>query len=153
VKDTLEMPTEVRQPIIDGVRRVIRGPGVRFGIYHATTGQYLFGNTFPVDIAGKTGTAQGAASLPWNDSSAFGSFSLDPNLPYTVISYLEKSGYGAKAAAPVSKCVWLALDHKVRTAPVFVSDPLDLNSPVPANDMTLPSSSCLDGAFGNVTRG
>jgi penicillin-binding protein 2 len=153
VKDTLEMPPEVRNPIIDGLTRVIRGPGVRFGIYHATTGQYLFGKTFPVNIVGKTGTAQGAANLPWNDSSAFGSFSLDPALPYTVISYLEKSGFGAKAAAPVSKCIWLALDHQVKLSPVFVSDPLDLNSNVAANDMTLPSTACLNGAFGDVTRG
>ena len=28
-------------------------------------------------IAGKTGTAQGAGSYPWNDSSAFAAFSLD----------------------------------------------------------------------------
>jgi penicillin-binding protein 2 len=153
VKETLDMPKEVRDPIVDGLTRVIRGPGVRYGIYHATTGQYLFGKTFPVSIAGKTGTAQGAANLPWNDSSAFGSFSLDPKLPYTVISYLEKAGYGAKAAAPVTKCIWLALDHKVKTTPVFVSDPLDLNSVVAANDMTLPSTSCLNGAFGDVTRG
>jgi penicillin-binding protein 2 len=153
VKDQLEMPPEVRQPIVDGLRRVIRGPGVRFGIYHATTGQYLFGNSFPVDIAGKTGTAQGAGNLPWNDSSAFGSFSLDPALPYTVVSYLEKSGYGAKAAAPVTKCVWLALAHKVKTDPVYVSDPLDLNSTEPAPALSLPSSSCLGTGAGVVGRG
>ena len=32
-----------------------------------------------------------------------------PTLPYTVVAYLEKSGYGSKAAAPVTKCMFLAL--------------------------------------------
>ena len=152
VRDRLEMPPEIRQPIIDGLHRVIRGPGVRFGIYHSTTGEYLF-RGFPLDIAGKTGTAQGAAVLPWNDSSAFGAFSLDPALPYTVVSYLEKSGYGAKAAAPVTKCMFLALSNHVHTDPVYVSDPLDVNSTEAAPPMKLPNSSCLGLGFGAVGRG
>ena len=63
-------------------------------------------------IAGKTGTAQGASSYPWNDSSVFAAFSLDDTKPYTVVAYLEKSGYGAKAAAPVVKCIFTALAGK-----------------------------------------
>jgi penicillin-binding protein 2 len=139
VRDALEMPPEVLDPIREGLHRVIRGPGVPG---HATTGQVLFKN-FPVDISGKTGTAQGAASLPWNDSSAFGGFSVQPELPYTVVSYLEKSGYGSKAAAPVTKCMFLALSGDVTTDPVFASDPLDLNSTVPAQPMQLADQSCL----------
>ena len=65
-------------------------------------------------IAGKTGTAQGAGSYPWNDSSAFGAFSLDASVPYTVVAYLEKAGYGAKAAGPVVKCMFLALSDPTR---------------------------------------
>jgi penicillin-binding protein 2 len=147
IRDSLEMPPDVLQPITDGLRRVIRGKGVKFGIYHATTGENLF-KGFPVDIAGKTGTAQGAATLPWNDSSVFGSFSLDDTLPYTIVSYLEKSGYGSKAAAPVTKCVWLAIAGKVTTDPVFVSDTLDLNSTLPAQPKQLADATCLGGSAG-----
>jgi penicillin-binding protein 2 len=153
VRDQLEMPEEVRAPIVEGLRRVTHGRGVTFGIYHSTTGEVLFKN-FPVDIAGKTGTAQGAASLPWNDSSAFGSFSLDDALPYTIVAYLEKSGYGSKAAAPVAKCMWLALSGQVATDPVLISDQLDLNSTVPAPPKQLADGACLGiVAGGDLGRG
>lgn len=149
VRDQLEMPNEILLPIVEGLKRVIRGRGVTdlSGFYHSTTGESLFKN-FPVDIAGKTGTAQGAATLPWNDSSAFGAFSLQEEMPYTIFSYLEKSGYGSKAAAPVTKCVFLALAGEVTPDPVFVSDPLDLNSTVPAPEMNLADTSCLTGSAG-----
>ena len=75
-------------------------------------------------IAGKTGTAQGAGSYPWNDSSAFAAFSLDDTKPYTVVAYLEKSGFGAKAAAPVVKCIFTALPARrgwIRCCPAIRS--------------------------------
>lgn len=149
VRDQLEMPPEVLQPIVEGLHRVIRGRGVTYpsNFYHATTGESLF-KGFPVDIYGKTGTAQGAAVLPWNDSSVFGSFSEEEGLPYTVVSYLEKSGYGSKAAAPVTKCMFLALAGDVATDPVYVSDPLDLNSTVPAPPKQLADTTCLGGSAG-----
>lgn len=147
VRDTLEMPPEVIEPILNGLHRVIRGPGVTYGSLHKTTGEDLF-RRYPVDIYGKTGTAQGAASLPWNDSSVFGSFSEDERLPYTVVAYLEKSGYGSKAAAPVAKCMFLALANRVRMDPVLVSDALDTNSYTVAPEMRLPDSSCLGGSSG-----
>jgi penicillin-binding protein 2 len=98
----LSIAPEVLDPIVRGLTRVITGPGVLYDSYHSTTGERLFAS-YPYEdlpLAGKTGTAQGAASLPWNDSSAFGAFSLDLNQPYVVTAYLEKSGYGSKAAAP-----------------------------------------------------
>ncbi|MBI4936478.1 MAG: hypothetical protein HY828_21580 [Actinobacteria bacterium] len=149
VRDQLEMPPEVLQPIIEGLHRVIRGRGVTdtSGFYHGTTGEQLF-KGFPVDIYGKTGTAQGAATLPWNDSSAFGAFSEEEGLPYTVVAYLEKSGYGSKAAAPVTKCMFLALSNNVATDPVYVSDPLDMNSTVPAPPKQLADATCLGGSAG-----
>ena len=147
VRDTLEMPPEVIDPILDGLHRVVNGPGVTYGQYHATTGESLF-RRFPVDIYGKTGTAQGAASLPWNDSSVFGSFSEDERMPYTVVAYLEKSGYGSKAAAPVAKCMFLALSGRTRIDPVIVSDELDTNSYAVAPQLSLRDSTCLGGSSG-----
>lgn len=149
VRDQLEMPPEVLAPIIEGLSRVIRGPGTFYpgDFYHQTTGETLFKN-FPVEIAGKTGTAQGAASLPWNDSSVFGAFGITPDVPYTVVAYLEKSGYGSKAAAPVVKCMFLALTDRVAKDPVQVSDPLDVASTIPAPPRQLADATCLGGSSG-----
>jgi len=71
------MREEIREAIVGGLTRVITGPGVTSDIYHSTTGEKLF-RSYPkraLPIAGKTGTAQGAGNLPWNDSSVFGAFS------------------------------------------------------------------------------
>ena len=144
----VEFPPEFRDPIVNGLRRVITGPGVDSDRYHSTTGERLFAN-YPYEdlpIAGKTGTAQGAAGLPWNDSSAFGAFSLDPFRPYTVTAYLEKSGYGSRAAAPVTKCMFMALAGAVEPSPVLLSNPLDVNATRAAPDRTLPSNRCLGGS-------
>ena len=61
---------------------------------------------------------------------------------------LEKSGYGSKAAAPVTKCMFLALTGEVLADPVVPSDPLDTWSTVPAEDLTLRNSMCLGGSSG-----
>jgi penicillin-binding protein 2 len=154
-KDQLEMPPDIRNPIINGLKRVtnadrVREPGVRYpkSFYHTTTGEKLF-ETYPMStlpIAGKTGTAQGANSYPWNDSSAFAAFSLDDSKPYTVFAYLEKSGFGAKAAAPVVKCIFTALAGKTAMDPVLPSDQLDLNSLLPAAPTQLADTTCMPPA-------
>ncbi len=154
-KDQLEMPPEIIQPIVGGLARVtnafrVRSPGVTYPstFYHATTGEKLF-ETYPMKalpIAGKTGTAQGASSYPWNDSSAFAAFSLDDKQPYTVVAYLEKSGFGAKAAAPVVKCIFTALAGQTTMDPVLPSDPLNLDSFEPAPPTQLADSSCMPPA-------
>ena len=153
--DQLEMPPEVLDPIKNGLARVtnafrVPNPGVTFpaGRYHATTGELLF-QSYPMKvlpIAGKTGTAQGAGSYPWNDSSAFAAFSLDGTQPYTVVAYLEKSGFGSKAAAPVVKCIFTALGDPTLMPPVLPSDPLDLTSLSPAPPTQLADSSCMPAA-------
>lgn len=152
-RDHLDMPEDtVRGPILTGMTRVIKGPGVEYpkGRLRSPTGKSVFGDgrynwdAFP--IAGKTGTAQGAASLPWNDSSAFTGISLDPSRPYTVTAYLEKSGYGAQAAAPVAKCMFLGLQGKVPLDEVRLSDFLDITDTVAAHDTYLKDVSCLKTA-------
>jgi penicillin-binding protein 2 len=149
IRRELPMPQEIRDPIIAGLTRVIRGPGVYYpaGRYRSTTGEALFEN-FPYDelpIAGKTGTAQGANNYGWNDSSAFGAFSLDGSQPYTVVAYLEKSGYGARAAAPVVKCVLGVLAGQIAPDPVLPSDALDIDRLVVAPERTMTDQSCLSG--------
>jgi penicillin-binding protein 2 len=154
-KDQLEMPSEVYDPLINGLSRVtnarrVRSPGVRYpaSFYHATTAEVLF-ESYPMNllpVAGKTGTAQGAGSYPWNDSSVFGGFSLDQSKPYTVVAYLEKSGFGSKAAAPVVKCIFTALGNPAVMDPVLPSDPLDINALDPAPSTQLTDSSCMPTA-------
>ena len=143
---------EVINPIIRGLTRVVEGPGVRSDIYHSTTGEKLF-RSYPsrsLPIAGKTGTAQGAGNLPWNDSSVFGAFSKDPKQPYSIVAYLEKSGYGSRAAAPVVKCVFTALAGKTTVAKAVPADPLDTASFAVASPQLLPNPLCLVGIGSSV---
>lgn len=143
---------EIIDPIIRGLTRVVEGPGVRSDIYHSTTGEKLF-RSYPsrsLPIAGKTGTAQGAGNLPWNDSSVFGAFSKDPKQPYTTVAYLEKSGYGSRAAAPVVKCVFTALAGKTTVAKAVPTDPLDTASFAVASPQLLPNPLCLVGVGSSV---
>lgn len=153
----IEMPHDVVLPIVKGLTRVITGPGTNFPetYYHATTGEYLF-KQYPweeMPIAGKTGTAQGSASKPWFDSSVFGAFSLDPTQPYTVVAYLEKAGYGSKAAAPVVKCMF---EDAIRPAgratleEVALADPLDEKSIYPAPANLLYDPSCLANPYDTI---
>ena len=143
--ETTEIPMrpDVREPLVNGLRRVITGPGVDFDYYHKTTGENLFRNYTGVPIAGKTGTAQGFNNLPWNDSSAFGAFSLDATQPYSAFAYLEKAGYGAVAAAPVVKCIFLALSKQWRVDDLVPADPLDTASNVAAQSTRLRNPMCL----------
>ena len=146
------MREEIREAIVGGLTRVITGPGVTSDIYHSTTGEKLF-RSYPkraLPIAGKTGTAKGAGNLPWNDSSVFGAFSKDPAQPYTAVAYLEKSGYGSRAAAPVVKCVFTALAGKVRVDPAVPADPLDIASYAVAAPQMLPNPLCLVGVGSSV---
>ena len=150
----IDLPPAVSEPIINGLVRVIKGPGVvdPSGRQHDTTGFTLFRN-YPykkLTIAGKTGTAQGFASKPWNDSSVFAAFSTNPFKPYTVVAYLEKSGYGSKAAAPVVKCIFEALAEALPTDRVVPSDPLNVSSAAAALPVALFDDSCLRNPFDPV---
>jgi penicillin-binding protein 2 len=150
----IPMSEEIRGEITRGLRRVITGPGTTSDYYHSTTGEKLF-YTYPsnaIPIAGKTGTAQGAGNYPWNDSSAFAAYSVDPERPFTVAAYLEKSGYGSQAAGPVVKCIFMQLSGIAPADPVVLSDPLDTSSLVPAESQSLRDQSCYAGRF-SPTRG
>jgi penicillin-binding protein 2 len=150
----IPMPEEISGEITRGLRRVITGPGTTSDYYHSTTGEKLF-YTYPssaIPVAGKTGTAQGAGNYPWNDSSAFAAYSIDPDRPFTVSAYLEKAGYGSQAAGPVVKCIFMQLSGIAPADPVELSDPLDTSALVPAESQTLADQSCYAGRF-SPTRG
>jgi penicillin-binding protein 2 len=151
VERQFPMPAAIRNEINNGLSRVIRGPGTTSDYYHSTTGEKLF-YSYPgaaIPVAGKTGTAQGAGNYPWNDSSAFAAYSQDPSRPYTVSAYLEKAGYGSRAAGPVVKCMFLQLSGLAPADEVVLSDPLDTESTEPAPEKWLRDNSCFDGRFSN----
>jgi penicillin-binding protein 2 len=147
---TLPLPQEAWTAIGTGLRRVITGPGQVVGSeYRSTTGEKLF-ETYPAEaipVAGKTGTAQGAGNYPWNDSSAFAAYSLDPERPYTVAAYLEKSGYGSQAAAPVVKCLFQQMSGVTPADPVVLAEPLDTSSNQAAPARGIADPSCFAGRF------
>jgi len=149
----LELGEESWDEIDRGLRRVITGPGQQVGnAYRSTTGEKLF-YFYPnsaIPVAGKTGTAQGAGNYPWNDSSAFAAYSVDPERPYTVAAYLEKSGYGSQAAAPVVKCMFLQMSGVTQADPVRLSDALDTSSTEAAQSRRLADTSCYNGRFSNA---
>ncbi|NBS27347.1 MAG: hypothetical protein EBS70_00405 [Actinobacteria bacterium] len=144
---TVDMTGEKRDAIVRGLQRVITGPGVFYDFYHKTTGELLFKgypyNVLP--IAGKTGTAQGLNNLPWNDSSAFGAFSLSAEHPYSAFAYLEKAGFGSQGAAPVVKCVFFALSGRYKMDSVEVAEPLNVSSSLAAPPVGLRNPTCLAG--------
>jgi penicillin-binding protein 2 len=145
----IPMPPEVHDPIQRGIRQNITGPGVGS---HSTTAQELFAD-YPADaipVAGKTGTAQGLGSYPWNDSSAFTAYSIDPARPFTVTSYLEKAGYGSVGAAPVVKCMFEALSGVLPIDPVVLSEPLDTTQKTAAKDLPKVPVDCMASTNANT---
>jgi penicillin-binding protein 2 len=153
----IAMPDEIRDPIVHGLQRVIYGPGVTSDYPHKTTGEWVYYD-YPrgpeeIPLAGKTGTAQGANNYPWNDSSAFVAFSTDDARPYVVAAYLEKAGYGSQAAAPVVKCMFMALSNQDALDPVVQSEPLDLDATVSAPAMEVPENErqrCQRSKYGDA---
>jgi penicillin-binding protein 2 len=147
VLQTIDMRPELRDPVLKGLQNVVRLVAVNG---HMATGGRVF-MKFPLDrmpLAGKTGTAQGAGNRSENDSSVFVAFSTDPSQPYTVGAYLERSGYGAQAAAPVVKCLFYALGGFTKMENVRQADPLDLTATVPAPPRQLANTACMS----NYTR-
>jgi len=142
----IDMPGDYRNAILAGIRQNVTGPGANG---RSTTAQELFATGYPsdaIDVAGKTGTAQGFGSYPWNDSSVFAGVAYGDDAlahPYTVVAYLEKSGFGSQGAAPVVKCMFLALSGMIQLDPVVVSDPLDTTSDQPARPLRQVGTDCL----------
>ena len=152
----ISMPSSIRTPLVRGLRRVTAGPGKNG---RSTTAEELFTGYPPdaIQVAGKTGTAQGLGNYPWNDSSVFTGFAVDASTadllpdddnPYVVTAYLEKAGYGSQAAAPVVKCMFLMLSDAIEADPVVPSDPLVVGATNAAPSLGLDDTSCYIGQFG-----
>ncbi len=87
---TLDVPEEVIRLVQQGLRDVTKS-GTAAGV---------FGPGFPVDIAGKTGTAENPHGQDHGWFVAYGPFD-NPSLVVAVI--VENGGYGAVSAVPIGK--------------------------------------------------
>ncbi len=125
---TISLPPIVRDPILLGLEGAVGAADVGNG-RSGTAFQAWQG--FPLDhfmVAGKTGTAQDNTQLPENDNSVFVAFGPVQNPKYAVLCIMEKSGFGADAAAPVVRRVFEGLPQ----VGVYALDPLQPADPVGA---------------------
>ena len=76
----------------------------------AGTSDAVFGS-YPVAVAGKTGTAQVAGK---GDYSWYASFAPANDPKYVVVVMIEQGGEGAAAAAPAARVIYNALFHIAR---------------------------------------
>jgi penicillin-binding protein 2 len=99
----LDLPPEVRQPILDGLIGATHRGG--------TAGTPFEG--FPGwTVAGKTGTAQVSGNKA--DTSLFAAFAPAETPQYAVAAVLEESGFGAEAAAPLVRRMLEALEDPTK---------------------------------------
>lgn len=107
----IDLPAEVRAPILAGLRGVVTDPkGTARGAF---AGFPL--NTFPV--AGKTGTAQVHKK---QDTALFVAFGPADAPQYVVAVVMEEAGFGGTVAAPVARRIFQALAGQTPAADVTV---------------------------------
>jgi penicillin-binding protein 2 len=85
---------------------------IKQGLYEAAhdpagTSAAVF-STFPVAVAGKTGTAE---APPGDDHSWYASFAPYKHPKIVVVTMIEHGGFGAQAAAPAAKEIYEAYFH------------------------------------------
>jgi penicillin-binding protein 2 len=93
----VDIDSGYRQAILDGLRSAASDPG--------GTSTPVF-ETFPVPIAGKTGTAETSSGI---DQSWYVALAPYPNPRYVVAATIEGGGFGADAAAPAARQILTAL--------------------------------------------
>ena len=86
----VQVDPSYRQAILDGLYSAANDPG--------GTSTPVF-ETFPVEIAGKTGTAE----TPQGDQSWYLALAPYPNPRYVVAVTIERGGFGADSAAPAAR--------------------------------------------------
>jgi penicillin-binding protein 2 len=87
---------------------------IRQGLYeaaHVGTSAAIF-STYPVPVAGKTGTAEAA---PGDDHSWYASWAPAGHPEVVVVCMVEHGGFGAEAAAPCARDIYDAFFHIKKT--------------------------------------
>jgi len=90
----LDIPPEHRQAILDGIRGAANDPG--------GTSTLVF-EGFPIEVAGKTGTAEKGAGRA--DQSWYVALAPWPDPKYVVAVTDEAGGFGADTAAPMTRLI------------------------------------------------
>ena len=93
---------QVSQDIISLVQHGLKGV-TKYG-----TAAFIFGKDFPIDIAGKTGTAENPHGKDHGWFVAYGPFD-NPSVIVAVI--VEQGGFGAQSAVPIGKKILEAVFH------------------------------------------
>jgi len=98
--------------------KLVDTDAIRSGLYAAAhdpggTSAAVFA-TFPIPVAGKTGTAQ---APPGDDHSWYASWAPYEHPKLVVVAMIEHGGFGATAAAPAVKEIYQAFFHVGSTAP------------------------------------
>ena len=123
----IPMAPALREPIVAGLRRNITGPGANG---RSTTAEELFAD-YPADaiqVAGKTGTAQGP-QLPVERLLGVRRLQRRARAARTPSCRTwRRPGSARTGAAPVVKCMFLALSGYIPLDPVPISEPLDTSS-------------------------
>ena len=86
----LPISRETRSTVLDGIRRAAMEPG--------GTSYSVFGG-FPVEVAGKTGTAERGEGVA--DQSWYGAIAPFENPRIVVVATVERGGFGVESAAPI----------------------------------------------------
>ena len=100
---TLDVPANVIQLVQEGLHQV-----TKIGTAASTF------RGFPVDIAGKTGTAENSQGRDHGWFVAYGPYG-NPNIVVAVI--VEQGGFGAQSAVPIGREILEAAFHVGRYAP------------------------------------
>jgi penicillin-binding protein 2 len=91
VRDHVEIDPAAQRTILDGLHGAAMEPG--------GTSYQIFGG-YPVDIAGKTGTAETGIGI---DQSWYIALAPYPDPKYVVAVTIERGGFGADTAAPAAR--------------------------------------------------
>jgi penicillin-binding protein 2 len=94
--DEVEIPDSWRDPIMDGLVAAAMEPG--------GTSYSVFGN-FPVDIAGKTGTAETIVDGVPYDQGWYAALAPARDPEVAVVFTVEKGGFGVDSAAPAVRSI------------------------------------------------
>lgn len=97
--------------MLKGFEEVTHNP---LGTAYGSFGKYKY----PINVAGKTGSAQVVFKIPHNSpkykdlTSVFTSFAPANHPKYVVDCFIAQAGYGAGASAPVTRQIYDVLFHQ-----------------------------------------
>jgi penicillin-binding protein 2 len=112
----IDIPPSIRDPMLTGFKGAVTDPR---GTAHAAFAGYPYS---ALPVAGKTGTAQVTGK---QDTAVFVGFGPADSPQYVVDAFMEQSGFGGDAAAPVVRRIFEGLAGKPTGAVVSPTGAVD----------------------------